>query len=508
MSKLSRALKYWLSDISHFSRLVIHKTLRNYQLEPATAILDSILHGRGLTFAVMMSRQAGKNELSGQLEAYLLNLYRRRGGNIVKASPTFKPQTVNSLLRLTDRLDNIWNSGQYRRREGYIIELDAARTFFFSADPHANVVGATADLLLEGDEAQDITPQKWRAAFLPMAAATNATTVLWGTAWTSTTLLAQQIAWLEQLQSRDGIQRVFKVDADQVGREVPAYAAFVKNQVARLGRQHPVIKTQYFLETIDSTGGLFPPRRLALMHGAHPRRHKPEPGHRYALLLDVAGEDESAGDEVTRAMLQNRKRDATALTVVDIILPQQQHNHTAQALYHVTDRRIWRGTKHTALHSQILALFHHWRADFIVVDSTGIGAGLSSFLTKSLGDKVIPFLFNAASKSRLGWDFIALVETGRFRDYADDQEAATRQFWYEATECKYEVRGGPGKLLRWGVWSTPSYNDNDIVATGHDDLLISAALCAILDSQEWPSVAIGYGIAAADVLDDIDAANW
>lgn len=106
------AIKHWLRDIANFSRLVTKRPLRPYQVEPAAAILDSILHGRGHTFVVMMSRQAGKNELSGQLEAYLLNLFQRRGGQIVKASPTMKPQTINSIMRLQDRLSNYWNSSQ------------------------------------------------------------------------------------------------------------------------------------------------------------------------------------------------------------------------------------------------------------------------------------------------------------------------------------------------------------------------------------------------------------
>lgn len=67
---------------------MVERKLRRYQVEPARAILDSVLTGRGDTFAVMMSRQAGKNELAAQLEAYLLNLYMFRGGQIVKASPT------------------------------------------------------------------------------------------------------------------------------------------------------------------------------------------------------------------------------------------------------------------------------------------------------------------------------------------------------------------------------------------------------------------------------------
>jgi hypothetical protein len=44
--------------------------------------------------------------MTAQLEAYLLNLYQRKGGQIVKASPTFMPQTVNSLLRLEEHVNN------------------------------------------------------------------------------------------------------------------------------------------------------------------------------------------------------------------------------------------------------------------------------------------------------------------------------------------------------------------------------------------------------------------
>ena len=66
----------------------------------------------------MMSRQAGKNELSAQIEAYFLNLFQSKGGQIVKASPTLKPQAIKSIMRLCDRLENGLTSGRYRKREG------------------------------------------------------------------------------------------------------------------------------------------------------------------------------------------------------------------------------------------------------------------------------------------------------------------------------------------------------------------------------------------------------
>ena len=498
---LSRAIKHWLSDIDNFSRLVLQRPLRPYQLEPARAILDSVLQGRGDTFAIMMSRQAGKNEMSGQLEAYLLNLYQRRGGQIVKASPTFKPQTVNSILRLCDRLRNPWNNNRFRRREGYMVEFGRARALFFSAGHQSDVVGATADLPLEGDEAQDISSDKWSKDFSPMAASTNATRVLYGTAWTTNTLLATSIKALRRQESQDGRRRVFTYNADTVGQFVEPYKSYVATEVARLGRNHPLIRTQYFLEEIDAEAGLFPPIRRALMRGDHSRRHEPEPGKRYALLLDVAGEDEAQGDPIERSMLTNKRRDATALTVVEV-----DTAYGRLPIYRAVDRRLWLGVKHTTLHAQILALTRLWHALWVVVDSTGVGTGLASFLATPLGDTLIPFEFSSRTKSNLGWNFLGIVETGRYQDYLDDQEPDTRQFWYEVGACQYEIRPGPGQTMSWGVDESPAYDG--IIAHGHDDLLISAALTAVLDQQEWPGTGSSATVSVPDPLDDIDRSSW
>ena len=463
--------------------------------------MESITNGLGLTFVVEIARQGGKNELSAQLEAYLLNLCRYKGGQIVKASPTFKPQTINSIIRLTEHLNNVWNAGQWRKREGFMIEMDRARTLFFSAEPNANVVGATASLLLECDEAQAITELKWGKDFEPMGANTNVTTVMYGTAWTSKTMLAQTTKHLTRLQAKDGIRRVFKYDADVVGTHVPPYARYVAARVAKLGRNHPLIKTQYYLEEIDATGGLFPKLRRALMRGDHPRQTEPTPGQRYALLIDVAGEDEQPGDEIARQMVENPKRDSTALTVVEIEI-----KYGELPRYRAVDRKVWIGTKHTALHAQINTLARHWNAIWIVIDATGIGAGLSSFLVKSLGERVIPLVFSGPVKSKLGWDFVAVVETGRYRDYIHDDAQDTRQFWHEVEACQYEVRAGPGRPIKWGVWETVAYDG--LIAHGHDDTLVSAALVAVLDDQDWPETGPSGTVETMDEIEEIDKAGW
>jgi hypothetical protein len=506
MSILQTVAKKWLGEIYWFSRLVVKRPLRAYQLAPARAIVDSVLHHRGLEFAVMFPRQSGKNETQGQVEAYLLNLFQRvPGAQIVKAQPTMRPQGLNALARLQRSLRNDWNRGQWTTAHGYQVHLGEASVFFFSANPDANPVGATASLLLECDEAQDVLESEWEKKFMPMAASTNATVVYWGTAWTRRTLLAKAIRNLRQLEEIDGLQRVFIVTPGQVTEENPDYGAFIDRQVAKHGRQHPLIKTQYFNEEIDAEGGMFPPARRALMLGTHGRRENPEPGKTYALLLDVAGEDEGAiGDRTDTLALDNPKRDATVLTVVEVDLSTLADPLLAAPTYRVLHRNIWIGVQHAKLYAQIRALTLAWHAAYLIADATGVGAGLVGFLVKALPEGlVLPFIFTPSSKSKLGWDFLGICDTGRFQEHAlRDHDSESDTFWKEVEFAQYEVMPGPGKLLRWGV--PDGTRDPATAEIVHDDTLLSAALVAVLDAQPWAAVTgPGTFIRATDPLDEM-----
>ncbi len=139
--------------------------LRPYQREVAQAVLDSVLGRKGLTFSVEISRQGGKNELSAQLELLLLTLHIGESKNLVKCSPTFKPQAVISMTRLRDRLGDAGFDGIWLPEHGYIIRLGNARAIFLSAEESANVVGNTAHILLEIDESQDVGREKYTKEF-------------------------------------------------------------------------------------------------------------------------------------------------------------------------------------------------------------------------------------------------------------------------------------------------------------------------------------------------------
>ncbi len=423
-----------LRDIVLFAHTMSGIQLRNYQIGPARAIVESVRKRDGMAFVIIFPRQSGKNELQAQIEAYILFMLQRDNAEIVKASPTWKPQSINAMRRLERTLERnqVINQVGWKGESGYIFRIGNARIYFLSGSDTANVVGATANVLLECDEAQDVTIHKWDKDFAPMAASTNATRVFWGTAWTSKTLLARERKAAEKLQAEDGIQRVWIMDAEKVAAEVPKYGDFVAGQIAKLGRNHPMVKTQFFSEEIDAEGGMFPPERLQLMQGDHPPLSEPLPGQLYAMTIDVAGEDEGAvGEEIdaeSLSLLENPARDATAVTIFNLDLSTLPADALGAPTYKVVARYTWIGTKHTKIFNQLKQIARLWRAEYIIVDSTGIGAGLASFLEASFPGRVIPFLFTGKSKSELGWQFLAVIETGRYKEPV----GLKGTFWEEA----------------------------------------------------------------------------
>ncbi len=296
------------------------------------------------------------------------------------SAPTMRPQAAISRDRLVARLRHLL-PGHVKTRDGYIVELGKASVRFLSADPDANARGQTASLLLVANEAQDISPDVWDPVFDPMAVSTNATTLFMGTPWNKETLLYRQMRFLEQEQAKGNQRLVWRVPWRDVAKDYPGYAKRVEARIAQFGADHPHIRTEYELQELDGEESLFSPRRITLMQGSHPRRFAAEPGKRYALLIDVAGEDEGGG--TAKAFASARRRDATALTVVEI-----DSQMGLPTMFRTVDRRIWIGPRHTELRDQLAHLARDvWRADRVVIDATGIGNGLASFLTERLADR-------------------------------------------------------------------------------------------------------------------------
>jgi len=454
------------------------RRLRPYQREVALAILDSVFGRKGLTFSIEIARQGGKNELSAQLELLLLTLYMAEPQNLVKCSPTFKPQTVISMARLKDRLNGAGFDGIWWAELGYIVRLGNARAIFLSADESANVVGNTAHILLEVDEAQDVSKEKYTKEFKPMGATTNVTTVHYGTTWDDSTLLEEVKQTNLEQERNDGIRRHFRYGWQEIAKYNPDYLAYVEGERERLGENHPLFLTQYRLLPIRGGGGYLSAQQRAQLQGEHAGKHHPEHGKVYVAGIDLAGESEEEEGAYLRAA--KPRQDSTVVTIGELDFSACD-DVQKQPKIRIVEHYWWTGIKHTELYSQLVDILKDaWRCRKVVVDATGIGQPVSSFLRRALGSKASPFTFTAHSKSELGFSLLAAINSGRLKVYAGDDSPEYQEFWFEMEKAKSQYR--PNQTMNF-------YVDP---AQGHDDFLMSLALLVEAANQYSPRGARGY----------------
>jgi hypothetical protein len=251
----------------------------------------------------------------------------------------------------------------------------------------------------------------------------------------------------------------------------------VDQQVARLGRQHPSIKTQYFSEEIDELTGMFPAARRALMKGDQYEQLQPILGTPYVFCLDVAGQDESSmvghGKSLS-GTLDKSDRDAVSLSIFSLDVSSLE---TLQApVYRAVLRKQWTSINHVSLFGKLKTLADSWLPQYIVIDATGVGEGLWAMLDKAYPNRVLPVKFSAPKKSEIGYRFISIIETGRFRDCAPAADV-DRQY----AACQAEILPGPQHTMRWGV-PEGTRDDRGLV---HDDYVLADALIAEIDMLDW-----------------------
>ena len=441
------------------------------------AVLDSVFGRKGLTFCVEIARQGGKNELSAQLELLLLTLFMLESKDLIKCSPTFKPQTVISMTRLKDRLSDAGFGGSWTSELGYIIRLGNARAVFLSADESANVVGHTAQILLEIDESQDVSKEKYTKEFKPMGATTNVTTVHYGTTWDDSTLLEEIKQTGHELEKKDGIKRCFRYDWQEVAKYNPDYLSYVESEREHLGENHPLFLTQYRLMPIQGGGGFFSTQQKAQLQGNHSRKNRLEKGKMYVAGIDLAGEAEE--DEVHMLDAVKSRRDSTVVTIGELdfsLCDGLQHQPVIKIIEHYQ----WTGKKHADLYSQLVDILKNvWHCRRVTVDATGVGQPVSSFLRRAIGSRIVPFTFTRQSKSSLGFNLLAAVNSGRLKMYKGDGSDEFREFWTEMELAK--SRYYPNQAMNFYV--NPSQ--------GHDDFLMSLALLVEAANRYQPRSAKG-----------------
>lgn len=404
------------------------------QLQVVRRVERAVADRKGETLAILMARQTGKNEMNAFLEARMLAIFSSVTGSVwIRTAPTYRPQIVNSKLRLEKmlRADPL-TAGRVRNREGYIVQHGAAQVQFLSAASSANVIGATASIALSVDEAHKIDRGKFEEDFGPFTASTNAPTILWGVAADKLDLLN------EYREKARGTDRLLEFPAEMWCELSPAYRAHYESRVRKLGADHPVILTQYRLIPVEAMGSyLNAAQRASLFSGEHPRLEAPRAGFSYVVVVDIGGESElDVEDRQVREAEPTRDSTMAHIAEIDPAAGDEPY-----PLARVVASYWWTGRPHMDVLPDLVATCRHWNVVGGAIDARGVGEAVAMAVGREF-PSVQPYKASAADVSEDCYDLQARLNVGRVKFWRADPAAdpERREMDAQARHTRYEIR--------------------------------------------------------------------
>ncbi|MEX2598185.1 MAG: hypothetical protein WD533_00850 [Dehalococcoidia bacterium] len=259
------------------------QTLTPHQTEIARALVDDVLQTRGGLFTVEMAEGAGVHEISAQVELLLLTLHVHDGGRVLKVTPELADHTDSSPDLLADylregALHGLWSAQPGRVRLGIaecrrVTPQELLAVSGPLAQPFAQPIA-----LIEVLEAQRLDRQSYERYLAPLAAASGATVVLYGTPWNGETLFEELKQRNREAEAAGGRQKHFRATWEAAADESPDYRHLVNAVRERVGEHHPEFQTRYALRPVQSATPLLSTEQVQALMGTHQRQHVPSPG--------------------------------------------------------------------------------------------------------------------------------------------------------------------------------------------------------------------------------------
>ncbi len=213
--------------------------------------------------------------------------------------------------------------------------------------------------------------------------------------------------------------------------------------------------------SLDECISLRIPWEKTLLQGTHSWEEVPREDSWYIAGMDVAGEDRPSSG-MTTAHASPSKRDSSVITIGRV-----SHNELGLPTIEVVHHEWWTGRSHLEQYAATVTLVERWGIRSLVVDATGIGAGLASLLLERLGpERVTAFTFSRPSKSRLAYQLLTPLNSGRLKLYVAGEapHGIFSECWHQLQRARYRL-------------PAPDILDFYVDPTdGHDDFLISLAL--------------------------------
>jgi hypothetical protein len=399
--------------------------LTAYQNEIARAVIDSVLNGRGLTFTVEVPRGGGVREMSAQIERALLTLHVNDGSTLLRIAPSGSPTTRDRLVEAFEGsgLRGLWSSdrGTVRFGRATLRYLDAFELGPRLADKSSVGLVEVADAQFVEGDALD----RW---VRPLAESSWATTVLYGHPLNGQTAFELLKERNREAQRHDGVQRHFRVCADEVARALPGFAERMAEARGLLGEEHPEYRGAYLLRpTIAGTRLLSEDRLREMEDGT--RTRSPEDGVRVVASVVITRLPDGGAPGLLRS--------AGATAVVTI-----GRRHAGGL--RVVEHRWVEAADEALLARRTAKVLGEWRPERIVAeDRTRVGRALRPALEHALRPAPVAWVRSgdAMDGRRLG-DLLAAVHSGRLTVYRADGSPEYRTMRRELAAAVADYDGG------------------------------------------------------------------
>lgn len=431
------------------------RPLRGPQAELIKKIEKHIANHDGEVMPVRQARQTGKNEVSAVL--HRRHLWRRQRYDSsqiwIRTAPTHKPQIVNSKKRLRELLNlspskvikfPLFNNAKLATEEGYIWRVGNASVEFISSGPQANVVGGTANVCLDMDEAHKVDKDKFDEDFAPMAANTSAGILLWGVADNGLDLMS---FYREHNKSIGREELNIDLPAEVFMEVNESYAKHVEARISALGYDHPIIKTQYRLLDVSSEGNFLNSRQVRnFLSGQHERELTPRSNDRYQVLVDIAASNENNMDDVLEGN-EDAQEDSTTIWIYKIspIL-------TANGIFPIIQivNTVWlTGVSLPIQEEEIESIIRTWRAEKVTIDSIGVGRHIGESMVNKFGDLVVKaYTANPTTVSEDCFDLLARLNHNSVQMFQNDGSKDWAEIERQLGWTKYASKEGKMKLIK------------------------------------------------------------
>lgn len=448
-------LKCW-NDPLFESIHVSKRPLRGLQGEIIHKVEKFIADHNGGVMPILMSRQAGKNDISAILQRR--HLWRRQRSTLpaiwIRTAPTQRPQIVNSKKRLREILQlsaknrighPLFENAQLIKEEGYIWRVGNASVEFISSGPNANVVGATASTCLDMDEAHKVIKAKFDEDFAPFTANTAAATLLWGVAANGLdTIEAYRQSNLEE--GRPDLNLFYPCDIWMDVHE--PYRIHVEDRVKKLGWDHPIIKTQYRLISVAAEGRFLSEAHIrSILSGDHPRQRKPKHGKQYQIVIDIAAGNEELNPNNDIEGNEDTNTDSAVIWIYEVT-PELAENNLFPIIRLVN--LIWStGASLPKFEEEVKQTLEFWNPTKVTIDAIGVGRQIAESMKERFGEYCINvYTATSSSVSDDCFDLLARLNYSSVLMFQDDDSPEWAEFERQLGWTKYASDKGRMKLLK------------------------------------------------------------